>query len=131
VPVPLPFFVTESWRCWRLKVAVTVFAVLILTLHSLPIVISVQPAQETSVELGPGRALRTAVLPSVKGAEQVAPHSIPAGELITVPVPLPGFSTVSVCVAAEAAFGRMKATRSAAAAKTRTQVRPTPCSYDL
>jgi hypothetical protein len=34
---------------------------------------------------------------SAKPDEQVAPQSIPEGELVTVPVPVPAVVTVSVC----------------------------------
>ena len=37
-------------------------------------------------------------VPLANEAEQVAPQSIPDGELVTVPEPVPAFDTVSMCV---------------------------------
>jgi hypothetical protein len=36
-------------------------------------------------------------VPSANAAEQVAPQSIPAGELVTEPEPVPALLTVNVC----------------------------------
>src|SRR6185436_3606450 len=96
VPVPVPCFSTVSLRLIRLKVALTVLAPDIVALHLFSIVTESQPDHLTAAELAPAMPLsRTAVL-SAKAKEQVVPQLIPAGELVTVPVPVPSFSSVRV-----------------------------------
>ncbi|MBI3607017.1 MAG: hypothetical protein HY207_03515 [Nitrospirae bacterium] len=77
-----------------LKVAVTDLAASIVTLHD---VIPVQaPLQPEKTDPDAGVAVRVTLVPLVKPAAQVAPQVIPAGLLVTVPVPLPGLVTVRV-----------------------------------
>ena len=54
------------------------------------------PDQPAKVEPESAVAVRVTFVFFVKLAVQVAPQLIPAGELVTVPVPLPAFVTVSV-----------------------------------
>ena len=54
------------------------------------------PLQPANVEPAAGIAVKVTTVPLVKLAEQVAPQEIPAGELTTVPVPLPLSITVRV-----------------------------------
>ena len=53
------------------------------------------PAQPLKVEPPSGVAVSVTVAPVFKFAEQVAPQLIPAGLLVTVPVPPPTLVTVS------------------------------------
>ena len=95
VPVPVPLVATESRCCSRAKVAVTSFAALIVTLHSLAPVTSPQPVQTTGLVLAPELAVRVTTVPSAKLASQLLPQLIPAGALVTVPVPEPDLATLS------------------------------------
>jgi hypothetical protein len=51
-----------------------------------------------NVEPAAGVAVRVTDVPLPNAAEHVAPHEIPAGALVTVPVPAPALLTVSVKV---------------------------------
>ena len=54
--------------------------------------------QPVNVDPAAGAAARVTVVPLVKLAAQVAPQLIPAGELVTVPLPVPDGVTVSAKV---------------------------------
>ena len=54
------------------------------------------PDQPVNFEPAPAAAVRVTEVPSTNCAEHVAPHAIPAGELVTVPEPEPLLLTVSV-----------------------------------
>ena len=54
------------------------------------------PPNPAKVLPASAEAVSVTTVPSSKTAEQVAPQSIPAGLLVTVPLPLPAFETVSV-----------------------------------
>src|SRR5436853_6999469 len=56
------------------------------------------PVQPVKVEPAAGAAVRVTAVPLVKLAAQVAPQVIPAGELVTVPLPVPALLTVSAKV---------------------------------
>ena len=56
------------------------------------------PAQPEKVEPAAGAAVSVTAVPLVKLAAQVAPQVIPAGELVTVPLPVPAGVTVRVKV---------------------------------
>lgn len=92
VPAPLPDLFAVKTKLWRLKVPVTDFAALIETVQVVPETLS-HPDQPAKMELTPGVGVRVTVAPKVKLAEQVVPQLIPAGEEVTVPVPVPDFVT--------------------------------------
>src|SRR6266581_1537236 len=70
VPVPVPDLLTVSVKDCCAKVAVT----------------EVEPAA--------GVAVRVTAVPMVNEAEQVAPHEMPEGALVTVPLPVPVLVTL-------------------------------------
>src|SRR5438445_11169789 len=76
------------------KVAVTACAALIVTLQA-PVPVQL-PLQPVKVEPAAGAAVKVTAVPLVNEAEQVAPQEIPAGLLVTVPLPAPALVTVSV-----------------------------------
>src|SRR4051794_37268829 len=57
-----------------------------------PVHAPLQPAKADPVA---GLAMRFTMVPAPKGAEHDAPQLIPAGRLITVPVPVPDLLTVN------------------------------------
>jgi len=75
------------------KVAVTDVAAFTVTTQ-FPVPEQPLPLQPANVEPAAGAALRVTTVPVVKEVEQVAPHEIPAGELVTVPPPVPALVTV-------------------------------------
>src|SRR5213596_1955879 len=78
------------------------------------------PLQPPKVEPAAGAAVSVTAVPLAKLAEQVAPQVIPAGELVTVPLPLPALLTVS------AKLGRLKVAVTVVAAETVTTQVPVP-----
>ena len=56
------------------------------------------PLQPVKVEPAAGTAVKATAVPLANAAEQVVPQEIPAGLLVTVPVPAPLGLTVSVKV---------------------------------
>ena len=52
------------------------------------------PDQPVKVETASATAVRVTDRPSLKDTEQVLPQLMPAGELVTVPEPVPVFLTV-------------------------------------
>ncbi len=80
-----------------LKVAVTAVSALTVTVQ-LPDPEQPPPLQPAKVEPAPVVAVIVTWLPEVKSAEHVEPQSIPAGVLVTVPEPLPGFATLTLKV---------------------------------
>jgi hypothetical protein len=94
VPVPVPFFVTVKVTGVAVKVAVTEAAA--FTAH-VPVP-EHAPLQPAKVEPAAGAAVRVTAVPGVKDCEQLAPQLIPAGLLVTVPVPVPLLVTDSVKV---------------------------------
>ena len=96
VPLPVPARVTLSTGAlaFTLKVAMTeVFAVKVTTHEAVPVHAPDHPA---NVEPEPATAVRVTCDPVLKLALQVVPQLIPAGALVTVPVPVPASETVSV-----------------------------------
>src|SRR3989441_1135140 len=95
VPVPVPALERVSAKVGRLKVAVTVVAAEIVTVQVL-VPEQPPPLQPLKVEPAAGAAVSVTAVPLVKLAAQVAPQVIPAGALVTVPLPVPAAGTVSV-----------------------------------
>ena len=94
VPLPAPLLLTVSAKLWTAKVAVTDCAALIVTAQE-PVPVQPPPLQPVKVEPAAGVAVRVTTVPVVKEVEHVAPHVMPAGALVTVPLPAPAFVTVS------------------------------------
>jgi hypothetical protein len=88
-PVPVPVLTIEIDGCgiWA-KLAVTLRAALIATLHELAVPLQ-EPLHPAKVEPVPGVAVRVTVASCAKLALQVAPQLMPVGALVTVPVPAP------------------------------------------
>src|SRR6185437_7572463 len=96
VPVPVPLLATVrvNGPGFAVKFALTDFAASMVTLHApVPLQAPLQPA---NVEPESGVAVKFTTAPLSKFAEHVSPQDIPAGELVTVPVPVPLFVTVRV-----------------------------------
>src|SRR5207249_2160633 len=94
VPLPAPLGLTVSVKV-GVKVAVTVVAVLSVTVH-VPVPEQPPPLQPVKVEPAAGGAVSVTTVPLANEAEHVAPQAIPAGALVTVPLPAPLGLTVSV-----------------------------------
>jgi hypothetical protein len=97
VPVPVPALVTVSTDGTALKVAVTDLAWLITTTH-VPVPLHPLPLQPPKVDPASGAAVNVTEAPFGKLKLQVAPQSIPAGLLATVPSPTPALVTVRLNV---------------------------------
>jgi hypothetical protein len=95
VPVPAPDLVIVSAKDVCTKAAVTVVAAFIVTVQ-VPLPVQPPPLHPVKVEPGAAAAVRVTAVPSANEAEQVAPHEMPAGLLVTVPLPAPALKTVSV-----------------------------------
>jgi hypothetical protein len=94
VPAPEPVLLTVSEYVVggrRLNVAVQVLAVVMVTEPSLQ---SASPLQPANVEPAAGVTVRVTVAPLVYEAVQVAPQLMPAGLLLTAPLPVPAFVMV-------------------------------------
>src|SRR5207244_11658166 len=77
------------------------------------------PLQPVKAEPAAGLAVRVTAVPLAKLAEQVATQVIPAGLLVTVPLPVPALLTVRAKVGAKVAV-------TAVAAETVTAQAPAP-----
>ena len=77
----------------EVNVAVTDWAALIDTVQVLPTALLQAPPQPVKALPAEGVAVRVTEVPLLKLAEQVLPHEIPAGLLLTVPLPVPTFAT--------------------------------------
>src|SRR5215831_3319694 len=95
VPVPVPDFVMVSAKDGKVNVAVTEAAAFIVTVQ-VPVPVQPPPLQPENVEPAAGTAVKVTAVPPANGAEQVVPHEIPAGALVTVPDPVPALLSVSV-----------------------------------
>src|SRR3954454_8974867 len=95
LPLLKPFLETVRGCSARLKVAVTFLAALIVTRHLPSASTLSQPDHEGASVFEPGAPVRVTTVPRVKIVEQVAPQAMPAGELVTVPLPSPFLTTVS------------------------------------
>jgi len=99
VPLPVPALVTVNVNDGSENVAATDRAALIATVHvdAVPVQLPVQPPK---IEPPDDAAVSVTEVPLVYEAEHVAPQLIPAGELVTVPLPLPDLVTVRANVGA-------------------------------
>ena len=88
LPLPVPEFVTLSVKDDCTKLAVTVWAALIVTVH-VPVPVQPPPLQPLNVEPAAGVAVNVTAVPLANAAEQVAPQEMPVGALVTVPKPFP------------------------------------------
>src|SRR5262245_58589881 len=95
VPLPVPALVMVRAKVWVVKVAVTEVAALRVTVQ-LPVPLQPPPLHPMKVEPEAGEALRVTGVPLEKAEEQVLPQLIPAGVLLTVPLPVPALLTVRV-----------------------------------
>ncbi len=98
VPVPAPALVTvsEAVPGGAVNVAVTVWLLLRTTLQA-PVPLQPPPVQPTKVDPSVVAAVSVTEVPGEKFAVQVAVQPLmPAGALLTVPLPAPLFTTVSV-----------------------------------
>src|SRR5437016_4980141 len=96
VPSPAPALETVSVKV-GVKVAVTVVAAETVTTHD-PVPEHPPPFQPLKVEPAAGAAVSVTAVPLAKLAVHVAPQLIPAGALVTVPLPVPAGVTVRVKV---------------------------------
>src|SRR5207237_514574 len=92
VPLPVPALLTDSGNVWRVKVAVTVVAALIVTLH-VPVPVQPPPLQPANNEPDADVAVNVTTVPASYEAEHVAPQSMPAGLDVTAPLPAPALPT--------------------------------------
>jgi hypothetical protein len=95
MPLPEPADLTVSRYELCVKAAVTVVAPVIGTVQ-VPVPEQPPPLQPVKVE--PAAAAAVRVTEVLKLAEQVKPQSMPAGELVTVPLPVPAGKTVRIYV---------------------------------
>lgn len=99
--VPDPVLATVSVRT-PLKVAVTVFAASIATVHAFVSPTGVQLADHPrKIEPEAGEAVSVTAEPTAKGAEHVEPHEMPVGDEATVPEPELRLALDTVRVAAD------------------------------
>ncbi len=96
VPLPSPAFVTCRVYCFKVKVAVTLVAAVMVTVQ-VPVPVQPAPLQPVKVDVASGVAVRVTLVLSRRLSEQVAPHARPPVDEVTVPVPVPARTTVSVC----------------------------------
>jgi len=101
VPVPAPALLTVNADVGTgLNAAPTVVSAESVNVHVRLVVHEPALVQPANVDPEPGAAV-SVTLPCVIVAVQVDPQLMPAGEEVTVPVPLPDFETVSDAVGAE------------------------------
>src|SRR5438445_405221 len=80
---------------WSVKVAVTLGACVMLTVH-VPVPLHPAPLQPPNIKPVSAVAVSVTLVVKSKGALHVMPQSIPAGLLVTVPLPVPAFTTFRV-----------------------------------
>jgi hypothetical protein len=95
VPVPAPVLLSVSVNDCSAKAAVTLWAALMVTVQ-VPVPVQPPPVQPEKVEPAAGAAVSVTAVPLANEAEHVAPHEMPAGLLVTVPLPVPDLATVNV-----------------------------------
>ena len=75
----------------------TDLAALTVTVH-VPVPLQPPPLQPVNMEPAVGVAANVTAVPLVNACEQVAPQEMPAGALVTLPLPAPAVVTVSACL---------------------------------
>jgi hypothetical protein len=95
LPEPLPLLDTVKSCVCSLKVAVTDLAAFIVTVH--PPVPVQSPDQPANSDPAAAVAVSVTDAPCANECVQVPPQSIPAGELETLPDPVPLLDTVKSC----------------------------------
>src|SRR5262249_60763678 len=75
------------------KPAVTEAAAVTVTVQVLVVPLQPAPVHPVKVEPAAGAAVRVTTVRVVNDAEHVAPHGMPAGALVTAPVPVPDLLT--------------------------------------
>jgi len=95
VPAPVPAFATVNLKLCSAKVEVTVVAAVAVTMQG-PVPLHPPPLQPTKVEPVAGIAVKVTTVPLEKLDEQVVPHTMPSGVLVTLPFPRPTRTTVRV-----------------------------------
>ena len=96
VPAPVPDLLTDNANDCRLNVAVTLCAAFIVTTQ-VPVPEQPPPLHPAKVEPADAAAVSVTTVAPGNDALHVAPQLIPAGALVTVPVPVPAFETVNDC----------------------------------
>src|SRR2546428_11767983 len=93
------------WACegFGKKVAVTDWAAFIVTTQ-LPVPLHPAPLQLPNTDPLAGTAVKVTCVPLANAALHIAPQLIPAGLLVTVPLPLPVFVTVRMYNCVKLAF---------------------------
>jgi hypothetical protein len=99
-PFPLPLRLTFNKCPWGINVALHDLLLLIVTTPSEQ---SVSPLQPEKTEPGLEVAMRVTEAPLVKFAEQLALQLIPAGLLVTIPLPVP--AAVAIAMILTVSFG--------------------------
>jgi hypothetical protein len=95
VPVPVPVLFTVRLKVWTAKAAVTVVLAVIVTAQVVAVPVQAPP-QPVKVEPVAGVAVKVTGVPVTYEAVHAVPQLMPAGVLVTVPVPAPDLETVSV-----------------------------------
>ena len=93
-PLPAPNLTTVKVYCGinSVKVAVTSRSAVMVTVH-VPVPVHA-PLQPSKKDPGNGVAVRVTEAALLNPAEQIEPQLMPAGLLLTVPLPLPDLDTV-------------------------------------
>jgi hypothetical protein len=99
VPVPVPALANVSVYVTGFRLKVAVQLTLLVTVR-LPLEHAASPDQPAKVEPLAATAERATAVPLVTVVEQLVPQLMPAGELVTVPLPPPARLTVTVKLAA-------------------------------
>ncbi len=94
VPVPFPGLVTCRAKVLSVKVAVTVLTASIVTEHVSDVPVH-PPLHPVKIEFEFGAAVKVTEVPWLYVSVQSEPQSIPDGEEVTAPRPVPGLVTVS------------------------------------
>jgi hypothetical protein len=96
--VPFPDVATDSVNCGSVKTAVSVVGDPMPKVHGPVLPEHWPPLQPANCDPAAGVAVRVIEAPVAKLATQLEPQSMPAGDDVTVPVPVPAVATVSAAV---------------------------------